>query len=235
MAFGGFVRSDDVAGERREEVGGAVGCPVFDEVALLSEVIAVGFFEGGPQGGVLDRFPDLDGVDVDAEQGGVDVTLFHAVGAEVVTFDDQLQVLEIDVLAVHLPLDGISPTAQGIDFAFQRRIAVVAGNVFPQGGEGDDDGGDDHQEHDEAEGHDDEPQQVYFEIDDRRHTLVVRHQDIIPLVQFLERESLPPPAFLLFVLSCFRHRKEINLQRYTIIVYSLKKADQMASFCEESE
>lgn len=135
------------------------------------QVVKVGILKFGSQGAVLRRLPDLDGVDVEACHRSVDIVL-DAVVAEIITFNDQLEVVEIDVFAMQLVLDRVGPAIQHIDFTLQRGVGV-SGNVFAQWCEGDDESGKGDEDDDAGNDDDDEVQQINPEVHDGLHGLVM--------------------------------------------------------------
>ena len=151
----------------------------------------------------MDGLSNLYGVDVEVGQRDVGVVCSCAVVVNLVTIDDQLQVVEINILALELGFDGIGSSVEGIHIALKGGVGI-AWDVFAERGEGDDEGGDGDEDNGSGDDNDDDVHEVDSEIDNGFHGLLMRHEEHVFPVQFLERDPLPPSAlFPGFVFPLF--------------------------------
>ena len=173
------------------------------QVVGTKEVVLVLGFVFSTQDTVLFRFLQRDSVGDAFREGFIDVKRSQgAVGSEVVTLYDPLQVLEIDVLLVHLLRERVGTEVEQIDLAIEVGVGI-ARYVFAQGRESDDDGSDDDEQQGHADDHQKEVEQVEPEIEHGTAALVVRHQEVISPVQFFQRDIAEFRLLRLCILRCF--------------------------------
>ena len=99
----------------------------------------------------MHRFLQRDGIGDAFGQRLVDIQRHQsAVGSEVITFDDFLDVFEIDVLFLHLLGERVGTEVEFIHLAVEVSVGITR-YVFAQRREGDDEGGDDDEQQGNAE------------------------------------------------------------------------------------